>query len=198
MGRQTEQQFFRIFNRLMVLMWRLGMGPLINVWPEVFGRIMVMIHTGRKTGLRRFTPANYAIIEEDIFCAAGFGSGSDWYRNLLANPGVEVWLPQGWWAGEAAPADDHPGRLEIMRRILINGGLAGGLFAGMDGRRISDADLAARVQDYRLVRNRRRQACTGPGGPSDLAWVWPALAHAAGLIWLLKRIGKAKSRNRRK
>lgn len=196
MSRQTEQQFFRIFNRLMVLMWRLGMGPLINMWPQVFGRIMVMAHTGRKSGLRRFTPVNYAIIEGEIFCAAGFGPGSDWYRNLLAHPAVEVWMPQGWWAGQAAPADDHPQRLAVMRRILINDGLAGGLFSGLDGNHISDGELAARVQEYRLVRICREQACTGPGGPSDLAWVWPALAHAAVVIWLVNRIGKAKPRNR--
>lgn len=198
MSRQSEQQFFRIFNRVMVLMWRLGMGPLMNMWPQVFGRIMVIAHTGRKSGLRRFTPVNYAIIEGDIFCAAGFGSGSDWYRNILTHPGVEVWLPQGWWAGQAEPAEDHPERLAIMRQILINGGLAGGLFSGMDRSRISKAELASRVQDYRLVCIRRQQARIGPGGPADLAWVWPALAHAAAFVWLVTRIGKVFIRNRSK
>ena len=39
-------------------------------------------------------------------------------------------------------------------------------------------ELMAVCADYRLVRIRRTEARTGPGGPGDLAWVWPAAAFA--------------------
>ena len=84
------QQGFKQFNKFMLLMWRLGLGPWINAWPEGIGRIMVITPTGRKSGLKRQTPINYAIVDGEVFCMAGFGKTSDWYRNVKANPGVET------------------------------------------------------------------------------------------------------------
>ena len=74
---QDLRQGFKYFNRFMLLMWRLGLGRWINLWPEVGGRIMVITHTGRKTGMRRRTPVNYTIANGDIYCTAGFGGVSD-------------------------------------------------------------------------------------------------------------------------
>ena len=111
---------FRTFNRWMLLLWRLGLGPWLNLWPAGVGRIMVLTHTGRTSGRRRHTPVNYAIVDGDIFCVAGFGPGSDWYRNLLSTPRAEVWLPDGWWAGEF---DIEPVRdLRAARAALPAGG----------------------------------------------------------------------------
>ncbi|MCJ7533048.1 MAG: hypothetical protein MUO64_18755 [Anaerolineales bacterium] len=64
---------------------------------------MVITHKDRKTVIKYHTPANYAIIDSVIYCMAGFGVVSDWYRNISANPKVEIWLPNGmmqpvnWW-----------------------------------------------------------------------------------------------------
>ncbi|MBK7622453.1 MAG: hypothetical protein IPJ14_07245 [Kineosporiaceae bacterium] len=51
---------FRYLNRFMVMMWRLGLGRLVNVWPRGSGRMLVLGDTGRRSGLRRWTPLNYA------------------------------------------------------------------------------------------------------------------------------------------
>lgn len=90
---------FRVFNKLMVAMGRLGLGRWINIRPEVFGRIMVIRHIGRRTQLARPTPVNFTLDRGDVYCAAGFGVRSDWYRNIQDDPVVEVWLPDGWWIG---------------------------------------------------------------------------------------------------
>ncbi|HEY3342677.1 MAG TPA: nitroreductase family deazaflavin-dependent oxidoreductase, partial [Anaerolineae bacterium] len=114
------RQGFRYFNRCMLLMWRLGLGAWVNGWPEVGGRIMVITHTGRKSGIKHRTPVNYALIGGELYCTAGFGQVSDWYRNIKANPGVEVWLPEGWWAGSAEEISDPGARLLLLRQVLIN------------------------------------------------------------------------------
>ena len=98
---ENMRMAFKLINGFMLGMWRLGLGQFINIWPEGIGRIMVLSHTGRKTGLRRQSPVNYALLGGEIYCVAGFGKRADWYRNMLANPLVEVWLPDGWWAGVA-------------------------------------------------------------------------------------------------
>ncbi len=169
---QKLQVGFRYFNRFMLLMWRLGLGPWINFWPKVIGRILVITHVGRKSGLKRRTPANYALIDGDIYCMAGFGRISDWYRNIKANPNVEVWLPDGWWEGMAEEVTAPEERLRLLRQVLVASGFAA--FAeGINPYRITDQELEAISGEYRLLRIRRTAERTGQDGPGDLAWVWP-------------------------
>ena len=166
------RQSFKQFNKFMLLMWRLGLGPWINIWPEGIGRIMVISHKGRKTGLMRQTPVNYTIIDGDIYCTVGFGKGADWYKNLLKDPSVEVWLPDGWWSGTAEDISDVDDRINLVREVLIASGFAAPMF-GVDPKEMTDDALAIATETYRLVRIRRSEAKTGPEGPGDLWWVWP-------------------------
>lgn len=168
------RQGFKQFNRFMLLMWRLGLGRGVNGWPSVGGRIMVLVHTGRKSGLRRRTPVNYAMIDGDIYCTAGFGRLSDWYRNIQKQPEVELWLPDGWWTAVAEDISESDWRLPVMRQVLIDSGFAARA-AGINPHTMTDADLAAVTDDYRLLRLRRTAARTGTDGPGDLAWIWPVL-----------------------
>jgi deazaflavin-dependent oxidoreductase (nitroreductase family) len=181
------RQGFKYFNRFMLLMWRLGLGPWVNFWPEAGGRIMVITHTGRKSGLKRQTPVNYAIIDGDIYCTAGFGGGSDWYLNIMADPEVEVWLPDGWWSGVAEDISEDERRLSLLRQVLIAGGFAAPLFGGINPTTATDDELASETADYRLIRIRRTEARTGPGGPGDLSWVWPLAAMILLPMMLFRR-----------
>lgn len=179
------RQAFRYFNRFMVFWWRVGMGPFGNR-PEYGGSIMVLTHTGRKSGLKRRTPVNYALLGGEVYCTAGFGAGTDWYRNLLANPKVEVWLPEGWFEGIAEDISDHPERAFIMRQVLIGSGFAARL-AGINPLKMSDEELVPLTQKYRLVRIRLETPRTGAGGPGDLAWLWPVVTSALLGMLLLRR-----------
>lgn len=175
-------QGFKGLNRLMLLMWRLGLGRWVNVWPEAIGRVMVIGHTGRKSGRHLWTPVNYAPADGDILCTAGFGAGSDWYRNVMAHPQIEVWLPDGWWEATAEDISESPERLPLLRKVLVASGFAAPLF-GVHPQTDDDARLTELTESYRLLRIRRTAARTGPGGPGDLAWIWPLAA--LGLLMLL-------------
>jgi deazaflavin-dependent oxidoreductase (nitroreductase family) len=166
------QRVFKQFNKGMLLIWHLGLGQWLNAWPQVGGRILVITHTGRASGLLRRTPLNYAIVDDEVYVTAGFGSRSDWYRNLKANPQVQVWLPEGWWAGVAEEVTDSNQRLPLMRQVLIGSGIVAPMF-GIHPKTMTDEQLEQVTRSYRLVRIRRQQACTGPGGPGELAWIWP-------------------------
>jgi deazaflavin-dependent oxidoreductase (nitroreductase family) len=185
------QQGFKQFNKFMLLMWRLGLGQWINLWPEGIGRIMVIAHTGRKSGLQRHTPVNYAIVDGEVYCTAGFGKNSDWFCNLKANPEVEIWLPDGWWAGLAEEVSTSKQRLPILRQILINSGFAAHLFEGVDPHQMTEDELAKLTAEYCLIHIRRIEARTGPGGPGELAWVWPL---ATFLLLPLALRGRQKRR----
>ena len=162
---------FTYLNRFMLLVWRLGLGSYGN--PTKWGgAIMVLTHTGRKTGRRRRTPVNYAIVDGELYCTAAFGQYAHWYRNMLANPDVEVWLPDGWWAGVAEDVSDSPQRLHLLRQVLIGSGFAA-CVAGINPHAMSDEEMDNVTSTYRLLRIRRTEPRTGPDGPGDLAWVWP-------------------------
>jgi deazaflavin-dependent oxidoreductase (nitroreductase family) len=176
----------------MLTLWRLGLGPWLSFWPEGFGRYMVITHTGRKSGKPYKTPVNYAVVDGDIYCTAGFGAKSDWYQNMLANPGVEVWLQDGWWKGEAEDITDCEDFLLILREVLISSGFATPLFEGFNPKEISDEELAEKAKNYRLMRIRLIAARTGLEGPGDLAWVWPLATFL-----LLPLAFRRRKRNRR-
>ena len=76
---------WRWFLRSPIYVYRIGLGSLL-------GKRFVMIeHTGRTSGLPRQT-ALEAVRRDDesIDVAAAWGVKSDWYRNLQANPQLEV------------------------------------------------------------------------------------------------------------
>jgi deazaflavin-dependent oxidoreductase (nitroreductase family) len=172
-GEKKMQQGFKQFNKFMLLMWRLGLGHWINFWPEGVGRIMVISHTGRKSGLKRQTPVNYAIVDGEIYCTSGFGKTSDWFCNIKANPEVEIWLPDSWWAGTVEEISNPKKRLPLLRTILQNSGFAASTFGGLDPFKLTDEELEKATTEYCVLRVHRTAARTGPGGPGDLAWVWP-------------------------
>lgn len=174
---------FKGFNRFMLLLWRLGLGRWGN-GTRYGGYVMVMKHTGRKSELTRYTPVNYAEIDGDVYCTAAFGAKADWYHNLLANPEVELWLPDGRWAGVAERVGQEEDRAEILRQVIIAAGFAGPLF-GVNPRHMSRQDFERLADEYVLFRIRKTQPVTGGGGPGDLAWIWPLSTVLFG--WLLLR-----------
>lgn len=105
------RRLFRGFKRFILLMWRLDMAWWFTLLPQVTGQILILHHIGRKTGLPRRTPVNYAHIHDAVYITAGFGSVSHWYRNIQAQPQIEIWLPDGRWQ---AAAEDITQRAEML------------------------------------------------------------------------------------
>lgn len=185
-GERLRQRFRGYLNPFMLALWRLDMGRWFELAPALSGRVLVLTHTGRTSGLQRRQPLNYAVVEGDLCCVAAFGEISDWYRNVLAEPNVEVWLPDGWWAGVAEDASDAPDRLRLIREVLIGSGFAA-YVAGLNPRQMTDEALEAESRDYRLLRIRRTDPRTGPGGPGDLGWVWQLTTFLLLGLGLLRR-----------
>ncbi|MBP8001728.1 MAG: nitroreductase family deazaflavin-dependent oxidoreductase [Chloroflexi bacterium] len=173
------RQVFKHFNRFMVSMWKMGLGKWINGWPDVGGRIMVIVHKGRKTGQTRYAPVNYALVDGELYCVAGFGKGTDWYRNVKVNPEVDVWLPDGGWAGVVTDVTSDPRRLALLRQVLINSGFAARM-VGLEPKTMSDADLAAATESYRLLHISR----TEPRPTPQMA-PGPIIALSLGLLSFL-------------
>lgn len=169
---------FKYFNRVIVLMWRLGMGKLLNAWPAVFGRIMVIKHTGRSSGNSYYTPVNYTEKNGTICCTSAFDSYSDWYLHLIDNPQIDIWLPDGWYSAQAEIVEDAGERLPLLREVLASSGFAALTF-GIYPKMMETTEYEKAVENFNLVRITRQSARTGADGPGSLAWIWPLA------LWLL-------------
>ena len=175
--------FFYLNKFFMVPMFRLGLGPFIGT--PFGGYIMVLKVIGRKTGKTRYAPVNYAIANGNVYCLAGFGTISDWYRNLLAHPNIEVLLPGGAIAGIAEQVIDSNERLRLIRRILINAGFAG-FFYNFDPRTVSDEQLLDATCDVPVICIRPYGIGSGASDPGGWAWVTLLLASFGLLVWLAR------------
>lgn len=168
--------FFKAFNRAMLTTWRLGLGPLVNSLPDHVGRIMILTTIGRKSGRPRRTPLNYAHVGNEVYCLAGYGPGSDWLKNLQANPSAEVWLPEGRWKVEASPVTHPVQRGVLLRLVLCESGFATPLFLGFNPHEASDETIAQACEGIEVMRLHMNARIDESA--ADLTWVWPALGGA--------------------
>lgn len=177
---------FVLFNKLfMVPMFRLGFGPLVG--NRLTGYIMVLKTIGRKSGKVRYSPVNYAIHKGNVYCIAGFGKISDWYRNIRASREVEAMLPGGTIYGRVEEVDSLEERKLILRMILKNAGFAG-FFEGFNPFTVTDEELLAKTGDLPLLRIRPLGLGSGPSDPGGWVRVWTALSvllPLAAIIWLI-------------
>jgi deazaflavin-dependent oxidoreductase (nitroreductase family) len=163
--------YFRYLNKFMVFMYRIGFGKFLTLWKEGFGQILILTHTGRKSGKIYQSGLNFARVDGEIYSIAGFGTATDWYRNLVTNPRVDIWINNEWFEAEAQVLPVNNQTLPIVRAVLISSGFAARVF-GINPHTISDPQLAEITKDYCLVKFNRTAARTGDGGPGEYAWVW--------------------------
>lgn len=118
----------RLDFRLPIWLYRLGLGGLLSK------RFLLLIHTGRKSGLKRqnvLEVVRYDEENETFTVAAGFGTTSDWYRNLQHNPRVQVqcgtrqWDMTATFLSPAEAAEElldyyhrHPLALQELARVM--------------------------------------------------------------------------------
>jgi deazaflavin-dependent oxidoreductase (nitroreductase family) len=75
------------------LLYRHSRGYIGHVIPGVSGRMLLLDHTGARSGTRRTSPLLYVEDGADVVIVAskgGFPKHPAWYHNLIANPETTV------------------------------------------------------------------------------------------------------------
>jgi hypothetical protein len=162
---------WKAYEHGMVLMWKLGLGKLINLWPEATGRSLVLGLKG--SAGTRLIPMLYCRRDEFIFCTSLMKENQDAAMDAVANPQVEVWLPDGWYAGSAEIVEDAEERAGMLRQVLSAGGFMAPWLLGIHPQSAEEERFRQATAGYRLLRIRRQSARTGSDGPGSLAWLWP-------------------------
>lgn len=82
------------------LAYALGLGSLIG------GTVLLLTTIGRKSGRPRTTPLQYEEIDGTIYLGSARGAAADWYRNITADPHVNVQVKNRRFDGLAEPTTD--------------------------------------------------------------------------------------------
>ena len=98
--RRLKRHLWRLMRIPPRIAYALGLGPLIG------RRVLLLTTTGRKSGLPRVTPLQYEEIEGLFYVGSARGDKSDWYRNILADPKVEVRVKSPRFVGTAETIAD--------------------------------------------------------------------------------------------
>ncbi len=92
--------FWRLIRIPALLLYQLGVDPILGRF------VLILITTGRKSGQPRSTPLQYEERNGAIYVGAVRGQEADWFRNIIANPAVEVQLKSQRSSGFAEPITD--------------------------------------------------------------------------------------------
>jgi len=164
-----------------VQLWRLGLGPLL-------GRFLVLItHTGRKSGLPRRTLAELHVIDSRKYAPCAFGRRAQWYRNIEADPLVTIQTSAGAESARAVRVTDDQELLALfdldqpLNRAMLEGYLA---TLGIEP---TPEDILAKKDRIYWIRFDPTDEPTPPPLEADLVWLWPVALGTVLIGWLLAR-----------
>jgi deazaflavin-dependent oxidoreductase (nitroreductase family) len=108
--RTRPAPWLRFFLRAPITLYRVGLGRLLGQ------RFILLHHIGRKTGRERRTVLQVVERERDTYyVTAGFGTESDWFKNLQHTPEARIEVGARKLRVAAHPLDLEEGAA-LMRR----------------------------------------------------------------------------------
>ncbi|MBI3746257.1 MAG: nitroreductase family deazaflavin-dependent oxidoreductase [Chloroflexi bacterium] len=194
------QRGFLVLNRgFMAPMFQAGLGWMIG--NPITGHVLLLRTHGRRSGARREAPVGYVIRNGSVYVVAGYGAGTPWYLNLVANPDVEVLLPTRRFRGTATPVTEPGEWLGAYRALIASFGMLGRAVVG-DVHCLDDATLLAEHRALPIVRIEPVEGVelvvSGRFDPGGRGWVlpWAGTAALVGL-WIV-RVGRRGAVRRRR
>lgn len=192
----ASKEAFRLVNRhLMVPLHQRGLAAWLG--NPASGWQCLLTTTGRRSGLPRPAPLGYIVMDRAAWVLAGYGPRTAWYRNVLAEPHVELQLP-GREPIEAIAEEvrDPVRRARIIPPLCRSMALPGSMI-GTFPPTASDERILECVSWVPLVRISAadgRPLEAGPEDPGGHGWVWrQALVAVLFLAPLLLLAGSTRS-----
>lgn len=110
--------FMRLFLRVPIIFYHLGLANRL-----ARRGIMLLETRGRRTGRHRVSGVNYAMVDRTAYVAAGWGTRTGWYRNLLDQPEVTVQIGGVMSLAHARPVLDEAEQAKAVETLAaIDGG----------------------------------------------------------------------------
>ena len=150
-----------LFQKAKLFAWETGLGPVLNIRPEILGQQAVFYFPGRSGKIS--CPCHEH--NGSILLALTETEMEDFRDILVQNPGVELWLRNGWFTGTVR-------LLTAEEKQEIEAAVTDEQFFGYMLRSVVKPSL----KDHYLLEANRSAPCTGSSGPGSKAWIWPLTA----------------------
>lgn len=169
----------RLMFKAPLILWRMGFGPVI-------GRVMlVLTHTGRKSGLPRHTMVEYHILDSVKYVPCAFGPRSDWYKNITADPRVTIQTARSSERSLAVRVTDDQELLAVYDLFIRRDPpLTRWYLDSLDIQPHHD-DVLAKKERINWFRFDSTDEDTPPALETDLVWVLPIAGIGLLVSWVL-------------
>lgn len=94
-----------------MLVYRLGLGTLLTPW------VLLLTTRGRVTGQARRTPLWYVREGDVVYCISGWGTTSDWSRNLSKDSRALVQIGRRRWETRGLFVSSSGEREKVLRTL---------------------------------------------------------------------------------
>ena len=157
----VEKHGRTLFQKVKLFAWETGLGPVINVKPEILGQQAVLYFPGR-SGKYSFP----CYEENGRFLLALTEDELEGIREILMqNPSAELWMKNGWFTGTVRLLSEEE-KADVLEKVTDEA------FFGNVLRNFRKPSL----KDHYLLEATRNAPCTGSSGPGSKSWIWPAAA----------------------
>ncbi|GAB4573217.1 MAG: hypothetical protein Kow0077_14970 [Anaerolineae bacterium] len=162
--------WLRKLFRMPLVLWRMGLGPLLGHY------LLVLTHTGRKSGLPRRTMVEYHRMDRTLYVPVAFGPRAQWYQNVLADPYVTVQTAAGTLGMTARRVTDPEELLAVYALLRQRNPVMLGWYLESLGIPDTAEDVLRHKDSVYFVALEETDHPTPPPLEEDLVWVWGVLA----------------------
>jgi deazaflavin-dependent oxidoreductase (nitroreductase family) len=170
----------RAFFKAPLVMWRMGLRPLLDPW------MLVLTQRGRKSGLPRHTMLEYSIVDGRIYISPGWGTRTRWYQNVLADPHVTVQM-DGETFGAVVQQVFDDGELARVYEVVSKRSPVWKPYLDSWGVKDTLSDFLAHKDRIPTLHLEPQRTLPVPPMEADLLWVWPAVAAVGIAAWYFGR-----------
>ena len=164
-----------------VQLWRLGLGPLMG------HHMMLITHTGRKSGQPRRTMTEMYEIDGRKYAPSGFGRRAQWYRNIEVDPRVTIQTAVGVESMRAERVVEDEELLTILEGVQGRSQAMYNLHLDSLEIEPTTEDILAKKGRIYWLRFDPTDESTPPPLPADLVWLWPVSVVMVLLALVLAR-----------
>lgn len=176
-----RQGWQKLAFRVPMLLWRLGLGPIV-------GRmIMVITTTGNKSKLPRHNMTEYYALNGKKYTVCAYGEKAAWYKNIKADPRVTVQTAGGTQSMQAVRVTDDDELTQVVDLFMRRNALLTRRYLESLGIKADRSDMLMKKDRLYLLRFDPTNEPTPHGLEADLKWLWPVIGLVALLlVWTRK------------
>jgi deazaflavin-dependent oxidoreductase (nitroreductase family) len=163
-----------------IFLWRMGLGPILGQM------LMLITHTGRRSGLPRRTMVEYHTLDGQRYAPCAFGARAQWYRNIMADPYVTIQTAAGTEHVKARRVTDSEELLAVYALLRQRNPIMLDWYLQTLGIAPNPDSFLANKDRVYIVAFDPADGPTPPPLEADLKWVWGVVAALIVLRWLFR------------